>query len=70
VCNLTGFSVHADADELLGWLRTATREPAGVFVVHGELDASTTLQRRVRDELGWNAVVPIDGETLSLRPGW
>jgi len=67
VCDLTGFSVHADADELVAWLATATREPDGVFVVHGELDASITLQRRIRDELGWNAVVPRDGELLSLR---
>lgn len=70
ICDLTGFSVHADADELIGWLRTATREPTGIFVVHGEEAASLTLQRRICDELGWNAVVPTDGEKLSLRPGW
>jgi metallo-beta-lactamase family protein len=70
VCDLTGFSVHADADELMGWLRTAEREPTGVFVVHGEESASLTLQQRIRTELNWNAVVPIDGEKLSLRPGW
>jgi metallo-beta-lactamase family protein len=70
VCDLTGFSVHADADELMGWLGTAEREPTGVFVVHGEESASLTLQQRIRTELDWNAVVPIDGEKLSLRPGW
>jgi metallo-beta-lactamase family protein len=70
VCDLTGFSVHADADELMAWLRTAEREPTGVFVVHGEEAASTALQQRIRTELDWNAVVPVDGERLSLRPGW
>ena len=70
VCDLTGFSVHADADELMAWLGTASREPTGVFVVHGELAASQELQRRISAELGWNAVVPLDGEKLSLRPGW
>lgn len=69
VCDLSGFSVHADASELLDWLRTAEREPSGVFVVHGELDAASVLQRRIRDELGWNAVVPRDGELLNLRTG-
>ncbi|MEX0847423.1 MAG: MBL fold metallo-hydrolase [Ilumatobacteraceae bacterium] len=68
VCDLTGFSVHADADELVAWLATADREPDGVFVVHGELDASMALRRRIHDELGWNAVVPRDGERLSLCP--
>ncbi len=70
VCDLTGFSVHADADELMAWLQTADREPTGVYVVHGEETASQALQQRIRDELDWNAVVPVDGERLSLRPGW
>jgi len=66
VCDLSGFSVHADGSELIDWLRTADREPSGVFVVHGEERASLTLQRRIVDELGWNAVVPRDGERLDL----
>lgn len=70
VCDLTGFSVHADAGELMAWLQTAEREPTGVYVVHGEETAAQALQQRIRDELGWNAVVPVDGERLSLRPGW
>jgi metallo-beta-lactamase family protein len=73
VCDLSGFSVHADGSELIDWLRTATREPSGVFVVHGEERASLALRRRIVDELGWNAVVPRDGERLDLhvatRPG-
>lgn len=66
VCDLSGFSVHADGSELIDWLRTATREPSGVFVVHGEEEASLALRRRIIDELGWNAVVPHDGERLNL----
>jgi PPOX class probable F420-dependent enzyme len=68
VCDLSGFSVHADGSELIDWLRTATREPSGVFVVHGEERASLALRRRIHDELGWNAVVPQDGERLALTP--
>jgi metallo-beta-lactamase family protein len=51
-------------------LGTASREPSGVFVVHGEETASLALRQRIAAELGWNAVVPVDGEKLSLRPGW
>jgi len=69
VCDLSGFSVHADASELIDWLGTATREPSGVFVVHGELDASLALRTRIHDELGWHAVVPRDGERLNLWTG-
>lgn len=60
------FSVHADADELVDWLRAAPREPDTCFVVHGEEDASTALADRVRTELGWVAVVPRMGERVRL----
>jgi metallo-beta-lactamase family protein len=66
VCDLAGFSVHADADELMAWLGTAAREPQGVFVVHGEPSASAALAGRVESELDWTAVQPAMGERLSL----
>jgi metallo-beta-lactamase family protein len=47
-------------------VRGAEREPAGIFVVHGEEQASRALAARIRDELDWMAVVPRDGERLSL----
>lgn len=68
VCDLTGFSVHADAGELTDWLRTATREPRGVFVVHGEPTASAALSQRIERELDWTAVRAAMGERLSVAP--
>ena len=66
VCDLTGFSVHADATELIEWLRTASYEPSGVFVVHGEPQAADALRARIERELDWVAVVPTLGERLRL----
>jgi metallo-beta-lactamase family protein len=66
ICDLEGFSVHADADELLDWLRTATRAPDAVFVVHGEPESASALQRRIAGELDWAAAVPAQGERLLL----
>ncbi|NTW41493.1 MAG: MBL fold metallo-hydrolase, partial [Cellulomonadaceae bacterium] len=60
------FSVHADADELIGWLRQLPEPPETVYVVHGEADASRAFARRVGDELGWLAVVPRLGERVRL----
>jgi len=51
------FSVHADGDEMIAWLKKANK-PQQIFVVHGEPDAQATLTKRLRDELGWNAVAP------------
>ncbi len=66
VVQVDGYSVHADADELLGWASAMPEPPTTTYVVHGELDASQTLARRIRAELGWNAVVPRDGETVRI----
>jgi len=67
VVAVDGFSVHADADELLAWLDSAPEPPEVVYVVHGEPAASASLAGRVRDELGLLAVVPHDGEKVRLR---
>ena len=65
VVDVTTFSVHADADELLAWLGSAG-PPEVVYVVHGEASASAALARRIDDELGWCAVVPHLGERVRL----
>lgn len=67
VVDVEGFSVHADADELLGWLGSAPTQPQVVYVVHGEPSASAELARRIGAELGWLAVVARDGERVRVR---
>ncbi|MFI9846629.1 MBL fold metallo-hydrolase RNA specificity domain-containing protein [Nonomuraea sp. NPDC051941] len=64
IVNLPGFSVHSDADETIAWLSTARRAPEIAYVVHGEPDAATALRDRIRDELGWHAVVPVPDESV------
>jgi metallo-beta-lactamase family protein len=66
VSALEGFSGHADADELMAWLRQMPGKPQQTFVVHGEPDAADTLRLRIKDELGWAARVPQHGETVTL----
>ncbi len=65
VVDLPAFSVHADHDELLGWLRSAGEAPEAVYVVHGEPDSSAALAEAVGEELGWTAVVPRYGERVA-----
>jgi metallo-beta-lactamase family protein len=58
------FSVHADASELLDWLRDLDPAPRTVFCVHGETDAAAALAARVTAELGLDAIVPCQGEVV------
>jgi len=64
VSQLEGFSGHADADGILGWLRTMPHAPRQTFVVHGEPDAADTLRHRIQDELRWRVRVPQHGEHI------
>jgi metallo-beta-lactamase family protein len=58
ICQLQAASAHADADELLAWLRQLQAPPRHVFVTHGEPSASDSLRQRLQAELGWAARVP------------
>ena len=66
VVDLEGFSVHADADEVLAWLSALPAPPDACFVVHGEQESAQALADRVERELGWLAVVPRFGERVRL----
>lgn len=58
VCQLETASGHADADEVIAWLRQLPSAPRHVFVTHGEPSASDALRQRLQSELGWAASVP------------
>ncbi|WP_328404253.1 MBL fold metallo-hydrolase [Streptomyces sp. NBC_00390] len=66
IANVPHFSAHADADQLLDWLRGAPA-PHTTYLVHGEPDAAATLRGRIDRELGWTAVVPRSGEAVLVR---
>jgi len=76
VVQSASLSAHADADEIMSWLRQAPRAPRMTFVTHGEPAAADTLRRRIRHELGWTVRVPehreiveLNAETESRRAG-
>jgi metallo-beta-lactamase family protein len=66
VVNLAGFSVHADADEILAWLGAAEGAPAICYAVHGEPEPARALASRIDAELGWAAVAPRDAERVGV----
>ncbi len=66
IVQLTSASAHADASELMAWLRAMPAPPRRVFVTHGDLEASDCLRRRIESELRWQALVPEHGSTWNV----
>ncbi|PUE56150.1 MBL fold metallo-hydrolase [Limnohabitans sp. Rim8] len=63
VVQLESSSAHADATQLISWLKHMKHAPSQVYVVHGELDAADAMRQRIERELRWRAVVPEHGST-------
>ncbi len=63
---LESLSAHADANDMITWMRRASRTPAMTYLVHGEPDAADALRSRIKRELGWRARVPEYLETINL----
>jgi len=66
IVNVPAFSAHADAPEIIDWLRHAP-PPSATYLVHGEPEGSQALRDRIDRELGWTAVVPRSGERVLVR---
>jgi metallo-beta-lactamase family protein len=64
IVDVGAFSVHADADELIDWLKSTEPLPGEIFLNHGEPDASAALAARIEQELDIIAVVPEPGERV------
>jgi metallo-beta-lactamase family protein len=66
VAQLQSVSAHADADELLAWLRQMPHAPRRTFVTHGEPAASDALRQRIQSELGWQVSTPEFRDEVAL----
>ncbi|WP_406510085.1 MBL fold metallo-hydrolase RNA specificity domain-containing protein [Streptomyces sp. NBC_00212] len=66
VADVPHFSAHADATQILDWLRDAPA-PHTTYLVHGEESSADALRDRIDRELGWTAVVPRSGEAVLVR---
>src|SRR5690606_3196372 len=69
VYSLDSLSAHADASEIVDWLRHFKQAPKMTFVTHGEPGPADAMRLRIKDELGWRCSVPeyrdeamLDGE--------
>jgi metallo-beta-lactamase family protein len=72
VVSLSGFSAHADVNELTAWLAhfagadDSASRPKRVFLVHGDPDATAPFAERLRRELRLDVQIPTYRETVQL----
>ncbi|REJ78155.1 MAG: MBL fold metallo-hydrolase [Acidobacteria bacterium] len=61
-----GFSAHADWKGVIRWLRGLQSEPRMVFTTHGEPESAEAMAGHIKEEYGWNVMVPEYGQTVDL----
>jgi metallo-beta-lactamase family protein len=66
IAELTGYSGHADRDQLLAFVEAAGKSLEKVFVTMGEPKAELFLAQRIKDFLGVDAIVPQKGEEQTI----
>lgn len=64
--NISGFSGHADYNEILAWLMGFNKPPLKTFLVHGELEAAEALAGKIRERFGWDVVIPDFGDSFEF----
>jgi metallo-beta-lactamase family protein len=63
---ISGFSAHADREELCSWLSSIKAPPRKVFITHGEESVAKSFGEFLHGKLGWNCVVPDYGQEVVL----
>ncbi len=64
---ITGFSGHADRDELLAWAGAMQKKPEHTFIVHGEIEPAQALADSLQTGLGFkNINIPDMDQTFDI----
>ena len=66
ITQIDSMSAHADADQLLAWVRSAPTPPRMTYLVHGEDHAADRMRFRIEHELGWPVRVAEHNEEIDL----
>jgi metallo-beta-lactamase family protein len=66
IVQLRSLSAHADKSELLDWSADIRNFPEGVFLIHGEPEASASLKQTLEQDRQWPVHIPYLGERRIL----
>lgn len=67
VAMLDDLSAHADAGEIVSWLKGFKVPPRQTFITHGEPAAADAMRQHIERNLHWNVHMPFYLETVTLR---
>ncbi len=66
VATLSDLSAHADAAEIIAWLRGFKSPPRKTFITHGEPSAADAMRQHIERELHWRCHMPYYLESVTL----
>lgn len=69
IVSFPGISAHADKNGLLKWISALQNKPKKVFMVHGDDEAATDFADTLKDDYGYDAIVPFSGSEFNLITG-
>ncbi len=69
IYSVEGLSAHADQIELMEWAEGFNEKPKLAFIIHGEEKSAGVLAQKLKDELGWNTIIPNYLESFMLFEG-
>ncbi len=67
IFSIDTLSAHADSNDLVQWVKSISKKPTTTYLVHGEANATRTLQYRLIHECNLsNVLIPAIGETFKI----
>lgn len=63
---IDNLSAHADANEIIAWLKHFDAPPKQTFITHGEPIAADALRLKIKETLDWQVYVPDYLESVDL----
>ena len=67
VAQASGFSAHADRDDLFRWLSSLQVPPKHLFVVHGESETAQNFAGFLRERTDWETSAPDYQDEVTLQ---
>ncbi len=66
IVQFDSMSAHADATEILDWIKNIKNKPKRIFITHGEPTAADELRQKISEQIRTEAIVPDYGQIFKI----